>query len=143
MLKNWWFSFYSSQKVPFFFPLKNIKYNLIHKNDDDGKCVYMCELCFVFLFLCLWNVSFYFIVFIWILIIRAKIWFVWKLCVFVCMCWERGESVKCMCEWYKNSPFIFFFIQAVPFINFGLLFGEHPLVTTVSSRSKNKVKSKK
>lgn len=30
--------------------------------------------------------------------------------------------------------------QAVPFINFGLLFGEHPLVTTVSSRSKNSEK---
>lgn len=29
------------------------------------------------------------------------------------------------------------YFQAVPFINFGLLFGEHPLVTTVSSRSIN------
>lgn len=33
--------------------------------------------------------------------------------------------------------------QAVPFINFGLLFGEHPLVTTVSSRSKNPKKIEK
>lgn len=33
--------------------------------------------------------------------------------------------------------------QAVPFINFGLLFGEHPLETTVSSRSKNSEKNRK
>lgn len=45
------------------------------------------------------------------------------------------------CSWEKEQPVrefagIALKFQAVPFINFGLLIGEHPLVTTtLSSRS--------